>query len=68
MRHVRDYRVVPAPWGVRILFIRPVTAKSIMFQPDGRLAFKKMPFSASAGSYRIVLGNPRFGDRKKSAN
>jgi len=59
MRHVRDYRVLPAPWGIRILFIRPVAAHSISFQPDGRLVRTKMPLSASAGRYRFTLGIPK---------
>lgn len=59
MRHVRDYRVLPAPWGIRILFIRPVAAHSISFQPDGRLVRAKTPLSATAGRYRFTLGVPK---------
>ena len=65
MRHVRDYRVLPAPWGIRILFIRPVTAKSITFWPDLHLVHKNTPLFVSAGRYNFALGLPKlFLDKK----
>ena len=65
MRHVRDYRVLPAPWGIRILFIRPVTAKSITFWPDVHLVRKNTPLFVSAGRYNFALGLPKlFLDKK----
>jgi hypothetical protein len=54
--HVRDYRVLPAPWGIRVLFIRPVHAKVVQFQPDERL--KGRPSRWAAGSYHFAIGIP----------
>jgi len=54
----RDFRVLPTPTGVRILFIRPLRATSIVFQPDERLHRTGLEISALAGSYHFILGVP----------
>lgn len=60
MRHVTNYRVLPAPWGVRILFIRPVTARLITFRPDSHLTQEKATVAATAGTYGFTLGLPKL--------
>ncbi len=59
LARVRDYRVLPAPWGVRILFIRPVRGRLIAFRPDRRLTVAQEELSASSGNYHFVLGQPK---------
>jgi hypothetical protein len=55
----RDFRVLPAPWGIRVLFIRPLRAASIVFQPDERLIRTGPEMSALAGTYHFILGVPK---------
>lgn len=55
---VREYRVLPAPWGVRILFIRPVQGQSVVFRPDPRLTASPQ-LLATRGSYHFSLGRPK---------
>ena len=64
---VRDFRVLPAPWGVRLLFIRPINAKLITFQPDPRLHLSDTEIKIHSGSYRFTLGMPKpFWDEKSA--
>lgn len=60
MRHVTHYRILPAPWGIRILFTRPVTARLITFRPDNHLIQEKEVVTATAGTYDVTLGSPKL--------
>lgn len=60
LRVVRDFRVLPAPWGIRVLFIRPLHADAVVFQPDSRLNFAPASLKADVGSYRFALGKPTW--------
>ena len=46
--------------GVRLLFIRPVTARNIVFTPDGNLTVDGGAPDVRSGTYRFALGWPRF--------
>ncbi|MBI5921693.1 MAG: hypothetical protein HY847_08555 [Betaproteobacteria bacterium] len=59
LKIVHDYRVLQAPWGVRILFIRPVRGKSIIFRLDQRLNIEQKVLAASSGNYHFRLGRPK---------
>lgn len=53
---VRDYRLLPMSWGVRLLFIRPVVGHSLEFYPDQKLTRSPGPLSTQLGTYRFTLG------------
>ncbi len=73
LRSVKNYRVLPAPWGVRVLFIRTVKGKSIVYQPDPRITVAADELDIRKGSYQFTLGRSannaipaapyRLGDR-----
>ncbi|HYD81190.1 MAG TPA: hypothetical protein VEC06_15400 [Paucimonas sp.] len=56
LHHVRDFRALPAPWGVRLLFIRPLAAEAVVFQPDPGL--KRSGLAVTFGRYRFALRLP----------
>lgn len=56
LARVRDYRLLPMSWGVRLLFIRPVVGDSLEFLPDQKLTRYPGPLSAQLGTYRFALG------------
>jgi hypothetical protein len=56
LKRVRDYRLLPMSWGVRLLFIRPVVGHSLEFLPDQKLTRYPGALSAQLGSYRFCLG------------
>ena len=56
LKRVRDYRLLPMNWGVRLLFIRPAVGRSVEFLPDQRLTRHAGPLSAQIGTYRFALG------------
>ncbi len=63
----RDFRVLPAPWGIRVLFIRPIHAESVLFQPDARLIRSGHALMISSGTYRFILGIPKpFWDEENA--
>lgn len=53
---VRDYRLLPMSWGVRLLFIRPVIGHFLAFYPDQKVTRSPGPLSAYQGTYRFRLG------------
>ena len=55
LKSVRDYRLLPMPWGVRLLFIRPVIGHSMEFFPDRKLTQQAGPLSAQLGAYRFAF-------------
>jgi hypothetical protein len=56
LTRVRDYRLLPMSWGVRLLLIRPTDGSYMEFFPDQRLTRTNGPLSAQIGSYRFVMG------------
>jgi hypothetical protein len=58
--HVRDFRLLPAPWGARLLFIRPVHAKSISLSLDSRINFTPRRNGVLAGTYHFIFELPRW--------
>jgi hypothetical protein len=56
LTRVRDYRLLPMVWGVRLLFIRPLVGQSIEFVPDHRLNRQAGPLSPQIGHYAFTLG------------
>ena len=59
LARIKEYRVLPAPWGVRILFVRPVHGQSLIFRPDQKLTLGQTILSASSGSYHFIIGQPK---------
>lgn len=55
LKPVRDYRLLPMPWGVRLLFIRPIIGHSMEFFPDRKLTQQAEPLSAQIGAYRFAF-------------
>ncbi len=56
LKSVRDFRLLPINNGVRLLFIRPISGKSILFIPDIRLNRHDQLLRAYVGVYEIVIG------------
>lgn len=56
---VRDFRMVPAPWGIRILFIRPVMARSIKIKFASELNIHDLASVVRVGEYHFHLGMPK---------
>jgi len=56
LTRVRDYRLLPMTWGVRLLFIRPLVGQSMEFAPDQRLHRQAETLSAQVGNYSFRLG------------
>ncbi len=56
LKRVKDYRLLPMSWGVRLLFIRPVVGHSVEFYPDQKLTRSSGRLSAHFGTYRFAFG------------
>jgi hypothetical protein len=56
LTRVRDYRLLPMTWGVRLLFIRPLSGRSMEFIPDQKLSRQGGILSAQIGNYGFTLG------------
>jgi hypothetical protein len=56
LTRVRDFRLLPMTWGVRVLFIRPLSGRSIEFIPDQKLSRQSGILSAQIGNYSFTLG------------
>ena len=59
LKRVRDYKLLPIGSELRLLFIRPITGRSIEFLPDPRLVRHDRQIAAQAGVYRFALGVPK---------
>ncbi|MCG8672849.1 MAG: hypothetical protein MI867_25855 [Pseudomonadales bacterium] len=55
LNHIKDYRIIEAPWGIRILFISPVFLSELYFKPDGRLAVNTEELRAYTLSKTLTL-------------
>jgi hypothetical protein len=60
LRRVHDFRLLPAPWGVRLLFNRPVACGNFKFLIGPDVTDKPSASAVSAGSYGLTLGLPRM--------
>jgi hypothetical protein len=56
LKPVRDYRLLPMVWGVRLLFIRPVVGRYVEFLPDQKLTQHTETLSVQLGIYHFALG------------
>jgi hypothetical protein len=56
LTRVRDYRLLPMTWGVRMLFIRPLSGRSMEFIPDPKLSSQAGILSAQIGKFSFTLG------------
>ncbi|MGX7004343.1 hypothetical protein [Caballeronia sp. KNU42] len=56
---IRDFRLVPAPWGVRLLMIHPVRGSEITFYPATAVKVSAAGVKAFTGRYNLSLGRPQ---------
>jgi hypothetical protein len=56
LTRVRDYRLLPMSWGARLVFIRPVSGRTIEFIPDPKLNHQAGILTTRIGNYSITLG------------
>ena len=59
MHRIKDFRLLPSPWGVRILFNQTVHAKDFLLTPEG-LNFAPGGLRLAASNYHFTLGKPRL--------
>ncbi|TFZ05169.1 hypothetical protein EZ313_00350 [Ramlibacter henchirensis] len=59
LRYLFDFRFLPAPSGVRLMFVRPVFAKEVLIEPK-ELAFAAEPLRIRVFHYRFGLGRPAW--------
>jgi len=60
MHRVKDFRLLPAPWGIRVLFNRTVHAKEFLLTPDKGLNFAPGGLQLTGSTYHFALGKPRL--------
>ncbi|MQR02580.1 hypothetical protein [Glaciimonas soli] len=60
LQKVRDFRLLPAPWGVRLLFNKPLNADHLIFAPGQGLAANGATVSIKVSSYGFELGRPHL--------
>lgn len=56
---VKDFRLLPAPWGVRIIFNHPIYTHKVVLKGDSSLEFSGHYF-ARRGTYYFSFGTPRI--------
>lgn len=56
----RDFRLVPAPWGARLLFIRPINAHELVFTPVESIKVADSGLKTFVGTYHLSVGRPRL--------
>ncbi len=59
LKRINDYKMLPKGFEVRLLFMRPVTGRSIELLPDSRIIRHDRHMAAQAGVYRFALGVPK---------
>lgn len=59
MHRIKDFRLLPSPWGVRILFNQTVHAKDFLLTPQG-LNLAPSGLQLAASNYHFTLGKPRL--------
>ena len=60
LSRVKEFRLLPAPWGVRVFFNRRVRAKEFVLTPDKGVNLPPSGLTAKASTYRFGLGWPRL--------
>lgn len=60
LKHGRDFRMLQAPWGVRIQFNRTIYPDEILLVPDERVHVQPVGFGAVGSSYRLGIGRVRW--------
>ena len=60
LQKVRDFRLLPAPWGVRLLFNRPINTDQLVFVPGAGVTAGAGGVSIKISSYAFHLGRPRL--------
>lgn len=57
LKHIRDFRAIEAPWGIRVVMLRPLVANNIRFVADSRLRFSNSTVTvlAKVAYYNIGL-------------
>jgi len=60
LSRVREFRLLPAPWGVRVFFNRRVRAKEFLLTPDKGVNPHSGELKIKASTYRFSLGWPRL--------
>ncbi|WP_213779807.1 hypothetical protein [Caballeronia sp. dw_276] len=56
----RDFRLVPAPWGVRLLLIHPASGSEIVFRPAPAIKVSTTELKVFVGDYHLSLGRPKL--------
>jgi hypothetical protein len=56
----RDFRLVPAPWGARLLFIRPVYSRELVFTPVTQVKVAASGLKTFVGHYHLSMGRPKL--------
>lgn len=59
MHRIKDFRLLPSPWGIRILFNQTVHAKDFLLTPEG-LNLAPGGLQLAASNYHFALGKPRL--------
>ncbi|MBU9221202.1 hypothetical protein [Burkholderia multivorans] len=60
LARIHDFRLLPAPWGVRMLFNRPISGSDIKLTTGHGLEISSGEFKVTAASYRLGIGRPHF--------
>jgi hypothetical protein len=60
LNRIKEFRLLPAPWGVRVFFNRRVRAKEFLLTPDKGLTLLPDALKIKASTYRFSLGRPRL--------
>lgn len=60
LSRVKEFRLLPAPWGVRVFFNRRVRAKEFLLTPDKGLNLAPGGLTMKASTYRFGLGWPKL--------
>jgi hypothetical protein len=56
LKRIRDYRLLPMNYGVRLLFIRPIEGHKVDFFPDPKLTQQVDQLNSQLGIYHFSLG------------
>jgi hypothetical protein len=61
LARIRDFRLIPAPWGVRLLFNRTVAGSDIKLVTGPQVTVQAgATLRVAAASYRLAPGRPRL--------
>jgi len=55
LKHFRDFRAMQAPWGIRVVMLRPLVANNIRFIADSHLRSSNSNVLAKVAYYKIGL-------------